>query len=99
MPRTATRPGRSRASQPREESSTGPHVNRISAGVLIFFALPLAAQQPAAVPVSNKSTYNHDAAPTVRAARLTSRIDIDGKLDEPAWATATPVSDFIQRDP
>ena len=74
-------------------------MNRISAGVLIFFALPLAAQHPAAVPVSNKSTYNHDAAPTVRAARLTSRIDIDGKLDEPAWATATPVSDFIQRDP
>ena len=76
-----------------------PQVNHISAGVLVLFALPLAAQQPPAVPVSNKSTYNHDSAPTVRATRVTGSISVDGKLDEPAWATATPVSDFIQRDP
>lgn len=26
-------------------------------------------------------------------------MNVDGKLDEPAWAAATPVSQFIQRDP
>ncbi len=73
-------------------------LNRILAGVLVVSAGPLAAQQPATA-VSNTSTYHHDASPTVRAARLTGHIDIDGKLDEPAWATATPVSQFTQRDP
>ena len=29
------------------------------------------------------------------AARLT----IDGRLDEPAWASATPITQLIQRDP
>jgi Domain of unknown function (DUF5916)/Carbohydrate family 9 binding domain-like len=84
---------------PKIETSTDHSVNRTSAGVLFVFALPLAAQQPAAVPVTNTSTYNHDTAPTVRAARLIGRIEIDGKLDEPAWAAATPVSDFTQHDP
>src|SRR5437868_10566161 len=35
----------------------------------------------------------------MRASRLTGAISIDGKLDEPAWATATPSSDFTQSYP
>ena len=35
----------------------------------------------------------------MRASRLTGAISIDGKLDEPAWAAATPSSDFTQSYP
>ena len=35
----------------------------------------------------------------MRASRLTGTINIDGKLDEPAWAAATPSSDFTQSYP
>ena len=35
----------------------------------------------------------------MRATRLTGAINIDGKLDEPAWASATPSSDFTQSYP
>ena len=37
--------------------------------------------------------------PVVTAARLTGSIKLDGKLDEPAWASATPVTSFTQYDP
>ncbi len=33
------------------------------------------------------------------AVHTTSTITIDGVLDEPAWQTATPATDFVQRDP
>jgi hypothetical protein len=35
----------------------------------------------------------------MRATRTSSRINIDGKLNEPAWATAVPASDFTQSYP
>jgi len=35
----------------------------------------------------------------MRASRVTGPINIDGKLDEPAWAAATPTSDFTQSYP
>ena len=36
---------------------------------------------------------------TFRAARTSEPVVIDGKLDEAAWATAEPFSDFVQRYP
>jgi hypothetical protein len=57
--------------------------------LLLFGAGPLPAQRPGT------------AAPPriIEAARRTGPIDVDGKLDEPAWATA-PVSDrFVQSYP
>jgi hypothetical protein len=36
---------------------------------------------------------------TIQATRTTENISINGVMDEPAWQTATPVSDFIQTDP
>jgi hypothetical protein len=35
----------------------------------------------------------------MRASRLTGSINIDGKLNEPAWASATPAGDFMQSYP
>ena len=38
-------------------------------------------------------------APLARAVRLTGPIELDGRLDEPIWASAPAVTEFIQRDP
>jgi len=38
-------------------------------------------------------------APAASAARRTSPIVLDAKLDEPVWQTATPISNFTQADP
>ncbi|HEX7077604.1 MAG TPA: DUF5916 domain-containing protein [Candidatus Eisenbacteria bacterium] len=37
--------------------------------------------------------------PVLHAEPLVGSIRIDGRLDEPAWQAATPVTDFTQRDP
>src|SRR5690606_12107116 len=36
---------------------------------------------------------------SVKAARITRPVVLDGVLDEPAWAEAPPISAFRQRDP
>jgi hypothetical protein len=41
----------------------------------------------------------HDAAPSLRAARRSGQVRIDGRLDEPAWQAAIPFTDFRQIDP
>ena len=35
----------------------------------------------------------------ITTVRITEKITLDGRLDEPAWKLAVPVSDFIQRIP
>jgi hypothetical protein len=58
----------------------------------------LQAQTSAATPAS--STYGHPLpAPIAIAAPRTTAIVLDAKLDEAAWKTATPISDFTQLDP
>lgn len=57
---------------------------------MLVFALPMAAQTPA--------TPEH-AVPSVPGVRRTSPITIDGKLDESAWAAATPITQFLQHIP
>lgn len=42
---------------------------------------------------------NHEEKPTARAVRTGATISVDGRLDEPAWMTAPPVTDFWQVDP
>ena len=44
-------------------------------------------------------SYVHAAAPEVRAGRAGGEIKVDGRLDEPDWAAATPATGFTQRDP
>ena len=41
----------------------------------------------------------HDEEPTARAVRTESEIEVDGKLDEPVWMTAPPVTDLWQVQP
>ena len=40
-----------------------------------------------------------DAPRTVRAARLTENIALDGRLNEPAWSAAEPATGFLQVEP
>ena len=43
--------------------------------------------------------YDHESAARARAARVRTSIDVDGRLDEPVWAEAPPITEFIQEDP
>src|SRR5688500_16673047 len=64
---------------------------------------------PGATPVFSQGTATNiagtvSAGPTVpvpsaRAARRSSTITLDGKLDDAAWQSATPVTEFTQVDP
>src|SRR6202008_2291636 len=57
---------------------------------------PPASSQPNA---SAPNTATTGAARVMLASRAAGAISIDGKLDEPAWAAATPSSDFTQSYP
>lgn len=60
----------------------------------------LPAQSPAPRPGAvTPRTAAHLAAPRARAVRTEVPIAIDGRLNEAAWASATPVTDFTQIDP
>jgi uncharacterized protein DUF5916 len=74
--------------------------------VILLLALVLALLLPSALPApaladppDSAHVYRHADAPVVHAAPLREHIRIDGKLDEPAWAAAEPVTQFTQRDP
>ncbi len=45
------------------------------------------------------AAYNHEFAPRARAVRTQTSIDVDGRLDEPVWAEAPVITDFIQSNP
>ncbi len=69
-----------------------PHVGL---GVLLALgtlSAPLTAQ------VASESA-EHDARPVATAVRYTGNLDIDGRLDEAAWAAAPVVDRFTQIDP
>jgi len=73
-------------------------VRRFTVLITVAFLAPglsarLAAQAP------DTSTGSSVTAPTIAAARLDGGIQLDGALDEPAWADAAPVTQLIQRDP
>jgi Domain of unknown function (DUF5916)/Carbohydrate family 9 binding domain-like len=69
--------------------------------------LALAASTAAAQQTTGQTTIggptaasvHAQTAPHATAARLTSPITIDGRLDEPAWAAATPITEFRQTQP
>jgi hypothetical protein len=62
------------------------------------FAVLCCLAAPAAA-VAQEGPHAAQAAPTIAATRVTSPIHVDGRLDEPAWATAQVVSSFTQYDP
>ncbi|HEX5872509.1 MAG TPA: DUF5916 domain-containing protein, partial [Longimicrobium sp.] len=53
---------------------------------------------PAAVTAQPGPHAGHDT-PVVRASQAAGPVAVDGRLDDPAWAAATPVSSFTQVDP
>nr|MBA2687078.1 carbohydrate binding family 9 domain-containing protein [Gemmatimonadaceae bacterium] len=63
--------------------------------LLTFAPAPLFAQAAS----STSAVIPHSEAPTAVAARRNGDIQIDGKLDEAAWAAATPITSFLQFDP
>src|SRR5690348_8445122 len=71
-------------------SSLSPKRLAWSLAALSALALPLAAQEPA--------TAGHDV-PSASATRRAGPITIDGRLDEAAWAAATPITKFRQSQP
>ena len=74
------------------------HRNRsLILATLVSAALPAAAQQT--TPASTVKMTPHSEAPTAVAARRNGAVHIDGKLDEPAWQAATPITSFTQSDP
>lgn len=67
--------------------------------LLALVAAPLPAQAPAAN-ASNGASHGHAVpVPSARAVRRASPISLDGRLDEEAWQSATPVTEFTQVDP
>ncbi|KAB2924534.1 MAG: carbohydrate binding family 9 domain-containing protein [Bacteroidetes bacterium] len=55
--------------------------------------------KPFAVIIALLSLGSLLAAGPVTAVRVTERIALDGRLDEPVWRSVRPVSEFLQREP
>ena len=69
--------------------------------VLLAIGLPLHAAGQAGPQPSDvlDPAASHESARVVKATRLTGPVDLDGSLEEPAWARAIPVTEFIQTEP
>jgi hypothetical protein len=52
-----------------------------------------------AIPLAASADSTAVSRPVITAARITSPIVVDGKLDEPIWQNGNAVTDFKQRDP
>src|SRR5437763_16309719 len=65
---------------------------RLILGLTALAPLALAAQ---ATPIRGHQVP----VPSATAARRTGPIVLDAKLDEAAWAAATPITEFLQTDP
>src|SRR5262245_29179294 len=74
---------------------------------LIFHCVPLGAQNPVEASISGPAApqlpatiaRDGEGRATLRAVRLESPLKIDGRLDEPLYDAALPISDFIQTEP
>jgi uncharacterized protein DUF5916 len=73
-------------------------VSRLSTCLaVVFLASAVFGRLPAQVPDSSSSVGVSP--PTAVAASLTGAIQLDGILNESAWADATPITRLTQRDP
>src|SRR5688500_10059905 len=64
-----------------------------------LFVLPAAAAAQTATPVQNGGPHAGTTPPTVTVTRVSGAIQVDGRLDDAAWASAQPVTSFTQVDP
>jgi uncharacterized protein DUF5916 len=62
----------------------------------VWTRLPAQAPDPSGSSVQSTALSS---APSIAATRLTGGIQLDGVLDETAWAEATPATSLTQRDP
>jgi hypothetical protein len=70
----------------------------------LALALGLAVGASAMCPLTHAGAQRanpsaHAEAPVARATVVEGRLQLDGRLDEPAWARAVPVTRFTQLDP
>jgi len=65
-------------------------------GSLLFSALLLS---PSILPAQQPPQPPGPTRPVVTAVRVSGQIQVDGRLDEPDWARAVPVTSFTQVDP
>ena len=75
---------------------------RLAALALAIPAATLAEVPPVPAPAPDSIAVvalPHAEVPVLHAARLAGSLRIDGNLDEPAWAAATPADRFTQREP
>jgi hypothetical protein len=70
----------------------GSHLATLLLTALCAGTTPVGAQERA-------STAHPVPSPSVRAAQATGTIEVDGRLDEAAWAAAQPATDFRQSRP
>lgn len=61
----------------------------------VFFALLLAATPS----MQGQANAPAQGSPHAAVTRAQGKISVDGKLDEPDWAAATPISEILQREP
>src|SRR5689334_13756071 len=73
-------------------------VARIAA-VGLLIAANAAPSARAQIRGGGSGTRDSEGRPVMHAVRLTGPLVIDGRLDEPAWATAPPATSFTQSYP
>ena len=76
------------------------HTRSLLAGLCLAPVAAAAQSTSSTTRQSGSARYGHTTAvPTAVATRREGRIVLDGKLDEPAWRAATPITEFTQFDP
>jgi len=75
-----------------------PHIDSLRARALTLAATASLLAAPLAVSAQGASVHPVPP-PVASAARRTGSITIDGRIDEAAWAKATPITDFRQSQP
>jgi len=70
-------------------------------GLLLYSLLLGLVLVPGAPPLLGQEVVNVETLPrpALRIAPATSRIEIDGRLDEAAWAAIVPITEFTQSEP
>jgi len=66
---------------------------------LLVFSASAVMASPAPSQCVASQEFTPKTAPEVRAVRLTGQIDVDGRIQEPAWAQAARVSGFTEIQP
>ena len=72
-------------------------MNRISYALVVAFALSIAL--PGRAVAQRAGPAQHSSRPVAHATAIDDHPILDGRLDEPAWTRATPVTEFTQLDP